>query len=424
MNNSLPSADLKIEHILVDQLIPYAHNARTHSEAQVAQIAGSMTEFGFVNPVLVGEDGVLIAGHGRLMAARLLGMTEVPVLRLTHLSEAQRRALIIADNKITENAGWDEALLREELRALQEDDFDLPLLGFTDEELEEFLSDDESSGNTEEDAVPEVPEQPVSVLGDLWLCGEHKIYCGDSTLIDSYTALLGDELADMVFTDPPYNVNYGQSARDKMRGKSRSIQNDNLGKEFGAFLYDVCTNLMMVCKGVLYICMSSSELDTLHRSFCAAGGRWSTFIIWAKNHFTLGRSDYQRQYEPILYGWKEGHERYWCGARDQSDVWFVNKPQKNDLHPTMKPVELVERTLYNSSKTKDIVLDAFGGSGSTLIACEKANRRARLIELEPKYVDVTIKRWQEFTGGSATLAATGQGFEALEHERLGKVTTV
>ena len=412
--------NLNIEPVAVNALIPYANNARTHSEAQVAQIASSITEFGFVNPILIGEDGGIIAGHGRLMAARFLGMAEVPVIRLTHLTEAQRRALIIADNKITENAGWDEALLREELRALQEDDFDLPLLGFTDEELEEFLFDDESAGNTDEDAVPELPQKPVSILGDLWLCGDHKIYCGDSTLIDSYTALLGDELADMVFTDPPYNVNYGQSARDKMRGKSRSIQNDNLGKDFERFLYDVCTNLMMVCKGVLYICMSCSELDTLHRSFCAAGGRWSTFIIWAKNHFTLGRSDYQRQYEPILYGWKEGHERYWCGARDQSDVWFVNKPQKNDLHPTMKPVELVERTLYNSSKTKDIVLDAFGGSGSTLIACEKTGRRARLIELEPKYVDVTVKRWQEFTGGSATLAATGQAFEVLEQERLGK----
>ena len=170
----------------------------------------------------------------------------------------------------------------------------------------------------------------------------------------------------------------------------------------------------------MYICMASGELDTLKQAFCAAGGRWSTFIIWAKNHFTLGRSDYQRQYEPILYGWKEGHERYWCGDRGQSDVWFVNKPQKNDLHPTMKPVELVERTLYNSSKTKDIVLDSFGGSGSTLIACEKANRRARLIEVEPKYVDVTVKRWEEFTGGSATLAATGQAFEVLEQERLGK----
>jgi DNA modification methylase len=189
--------------------------------------------------------------------------------------------------------------------------------------------------------------------------------------------------------------------KDKMRGKARPIQNDNLGAEFGSFLYDVCTNLMMVCKGAMYICMSSSELHTLQSSFTSAGGKWSTFIIWAKNTFTLGRADYQRQYEPILYGWKEGHEHFWCGARDQSDVWFVNKPVKNDLHPTMKPVELVERAIHNSSKTKDIVLDAFGGSGSTMIACEKTGRRARLIELDPKYVDVIVKRWQEFTGQKA-----------------------
>ena len=216
MSNNLPSADLKIEHVLVDQLIPYAHNARTHSDGQVAQIAGSMAEFGFVNPILIGEDASIIAGHGRLMAARLLGMAEVPVLRLSHLSESQRRALIIADNKITENAGWDETLLREELMQLQEEDFDLPLLGFTDEELEELLMGDASAGNTEEDSVPELPQNPVSVLGDLWLCGTHKIYCGDATLIDSYTALLGGslsegslsegELADMVFTDPPYTI--------------------------------------------------------------------------------------------------------------------------------------------------------------------------------------------------------------------------
>jgi DNA modification methylase len=185
----------------------------------------------------------------------------------------------------------------------------------------------------------------------------------------------------------------------------------------GAFLYDVCTNLMMVNKGALYICMSSSELHTLYNAFTDAGGKWSTFIIWAKNTFTLGRSDYQRQYEPILYGWKNGNEHFWCGARDQSDVWFVNKPAKNDLHPTMKPVELVERALHNSSKTKDIVLDAFGGSGTTMIACEKTGRRARLIELEPKYADVIVKRWQEFTGKAATLAATGQSFSELEAER-------
>ena len=413
------SKELKIEHVSVDELIPYAKNARTHSETQVAQIAASMTEFGFVNPILLGEDNIIIAGHGRLMAAKLLGMKNVPTIRLNHLNEAQRRALVIADNKIAENAGWDESLLREELSALEDLDFNIDLLGFNAEELDNLFLDDAnaSGGLTDEDAAPEAPENPVSVPGDIWICGDHKVLCGDSTMYDAYEKLMGEELADMVFTDPPYNVNYANSAKDKMRGTNRPIKNDNLGAEFGSFLYDVCTNLMMVCKGAMYICMSSSELHTLQSSFTNAGGKWSTFIIWAKNTFTLGRADYQRQYEPILYGWKDGHEHFWCGARDQSDVWFVNKPVKNDLHPTMKPVELVERAIHNSSKTKDIVLDAFGGSGSTMIACEKTGRRARLIELDPKYVDVIVKRWEDFTGKKATLAKSDQSFEVLAEER-------
>jgi len=223
-------------------------------------------------------------------------------------------------------------------------------------------------------------------------------------------------LADMVFTDPPYNVDYGNTAKDKIRKKaSRTIMNDNLGKGFEQFLYDACVNLLSVCKGAVYVCMSSSELDTLQSAFRKAGGKWSTFVIWAKNTFTLGRSDYQRQYEPILYGWKEGAEHFWCGARDQGDVWFFNKPQKNDLHPTMKPVELVERAVRNSSKTRDIVLDPFGGSGSTLIACEKTGRQARLIELDPRYVDVIVKRWQDFTGKTAT-REDGRNFQDLFSE--------
>jgi DNA modification methylase len=212
----------------------------------------------------------------------------------------------------------------------------------------------------------------------------------------------------MVFTDPPYNVNYANSAKDKQRGKNRPILNDALGEDFGALLYDACVNILTVTKGAVYICMSSSELDRLQKAFRDAGGKWSTFVIWAKNTFTLGRSDYQRQYEPILYGWKDGADHYWCGARDQGDVWFFDKPAKNDLHPTMKPVALVERAIRNSSKSRDIVLDPFGGSGTTLIAAERAGRRARLIELDPKYVDVIVQRWQEATGGRAKHAVTGQ----------------
>jgi DNA modification methylase len=225
--------------------------------------------------------------------------------------------------------------------------------------------------------------------------------------------VLAGQLADMTFCDPPYNVDYANSPKDKLRGKHRPILNDDLGRGFEAFLYDACVNILQVTKGAVYVCMSSSELHTLQRAFTAAGGRWSTFIVWAKNTFTLGRADYQRQYEPILNGWKEGADHYWCGARDQGDVWFFDKPVRNDLHPTMKPVALVERAIRNSSKSRDIVLDPFGGSGSTLIACEKTGRQARLIELDAKYVDLVIHRWQEFTGGIATLDGDGRSFEEI-----------
>jgi DNA modification methylase len=415
------NTDLQIERWSVDRLIPYARNARTHSPEQVAQIAASIAEFGWTNPILVGADGVVIAGHARLLAARKLGMSDVPVIVLDHLSDSQRRALVIADNRLALNAGWDEEMLRVELEALREDEFNLDLLGFGVDEMDALLAEPEAAiaGNTDDDAVPETPETAVTVPGDVWLLGDHRLLCGDATQIDSVEKVLAGGLADMVFTDPPYNVNYGATMKDKLRGKKRKIANDNLGDGFEQFLRDACTNILTVTKGAVYLCMSSSELHTLQKAFREAGGHWSTFVIWAKNTFTMGRSDYQRQYEPILYGWKEGSDHFWCGARDQGDVWFVKKPVSNDLHPTMKPVELVERAIRNSSKSRDTVLDPFGGSGSTLIACEKAGRQARLIELEPKYCDVIVRRYQEFSGKEATLGADGRRFEDLAAERLG-----
>ena len=413
--------DLQVARWPVERLIPYARNARTHSDEQVTQIAASIAEFGFVNPVLAGADGILIAGHARLLAARKLGMTEVPVIVLDHLTEAQRRALVIADNRLALNAGWDEEMLRVELEALREDDFNLELLGFADDEIEALLAepDEPIAGNTDDDAVPEVPETAVTVPGDVWLLGDHRLLCGDATQMEAMEKVLAGGLADLVWTDPPYNVNYGATMKDKLRGKRRAIKNDNLGDGFGQFLRDACVNMLAVTKGAIYICMSSSELHTLQKAFREAGGHWSTFVIWAKNTFTMGRSDYQRQYEPILYGWKEGTDHYWCGARDQGDVWFVKKPVVNDLHPTMKPVELVERAIRNSSKSRDTVLDPFGGSGSSLIACEKTGRQARVIELEPKYCDVMVRRFQEFSGREATLEVDGRTYSVLAAERLG-----
>ena len=403
----------------VEKLIPYARNARTHSDDQVAQIAASIAEFGWTNPILAGADGIVIAGHARLLAARKLGMTEIPVIVLDHLSESQRRALVLADNRLALNAGWDEEMLRVELTALEEDGFNLDLVGFTDDELEDLLADPEgesAAGLTDDDAVPETPDKAATVTGDIWVMGNHRLLCGDATQMEAVEKVLAGGLADMVFTDPPYNVNYGATMKDKLRGKKRKIANDNLGVDFELFLRESCVNLLAVTKGAVYICMSSSELHTLQKAFREAGGHWSTFVIWAKNTFTMGRSDYQRQYEPMLYGWKEGTDHYWCGARDQGDVWFVKKPVVNDLHPTMKPVELVERAIRNSSKSLDTVLDPFGGSGTTLIACQKSGRQARLIELEARYCDVIVRRWQEFTGESAIQEGTGRTFGDVAKE--------
>ncbi len=400
----------KIEPWPTAKLIPYARNARQHSDAQVAQIAASIAEFGFTNPILAGSDGVIVAGHGRLAAAQKLGLITVPVVVLDHLTPTQRRALVLADNRIAENATWDEDLLRVELADLQDAGFDLDITGFDADALAELMAGDEPevSGQTDEDAVPEVSDAPVSRAGDIWHMGPHRLLCGDATLAGSYDALLGDERVAMVFTDPPYNVNSANSAKDKLRGKDRAILNDNLGDGFYDFLLAALTPMLARCDGAIYVAMSSSELDALQAAFRAAGGHWSTFIIWAKHTFTLGRADYQRQYEPILYGWPEGAERHWCGDRDQSDVWQIKKPQKNDLHPTMKPVELVERALRNSSRPGAVVLDPFGGSGTTLIAAEKSGRVARVMELDPKYADVIVRRWEDFTGKKAIRQAADQ----------------
>lgn len=414
------------ENYPVDKLIPYARNSRTHNDEQVAQIVASIKEFGFTNPILIGADDVIIAGHGRLLAAQRMGLKEVPVVRLPHLTETQRRALVIADNKIALNAGWDEEMLALEMKELGEMDFDLDLLGFSLDELKELdaFGEPKTTSDTDYDEVPDVPEEAVTKPGDVWILGEHRLLCGDTTMYDDVKKLMGDDMAMMIFTDPPYNVNYGSSMKDSIRYHAgtlggRKIMNDNLGDGFAQFLTDSLSNLMMFNNGAAYVCMSSSELHTLYSAFIASGGKWSTFIIWAKNTFTLGRADYQRQYEPILYGWGADKKHYWCGDRDQADVWEYNKPVKNDLHPTMKPVELVERAINNSSKVGDIVLDGFGGSGSTLIAAEKTRRKARLMELDPKFCDVIVQRWEEYTGKKAELLSNNAESSANDVELTG-----
>jgi len=391
---------LTVEIWPVDKFIPYARNPRKN-DAVVDQMVAAIKEFGFRIPIMATSDGTIVDGHLRLKAAQRLGMTELPVTLADDMTEAQIKAFRLLANRSVAWAEWDNELLSLELKDLQDFGYDLGLTGFDADELKSIMEDSQQEGLTDEDAVPEAPAEPVTRPGDIYVLGNHRLLCGDSTVLADVEKVLDGALADMVFTDPPYNVNYANTAKDKMRGKNRAILNDDLGEGFEQFLYDACVNILTVCKGAVYVCMSSSELHTLQKAFIAAGGKWSTFVIWAKNTFTLGRADYQRQYEPILYGWKQGADHFWCGARDQGDIWFVKKPQKNELHPTMKPVELVERAISNSSKSRDIVLDSFGGSGTTLIACEKLGRQARLIELDPKYCDVIVKRWEEFTGKAA-----------------------
>ncbi len=397
---------LAIENWPVSKFIPYARNPRKNDEV-VDKMVAAIKEFGFRIPIMATSDGTIVDGHLRLKAAQRLGLTELPVTLADDMTEAQIKAFRLLANRSVAWAEWDNELLSLELKDLQDFGYDLGLTGFDGDELKSLMEDDESEGLTDEDAVPEAPAEPVTKPGDMYILDNHRLLCGDSTVLANVEKVLDGALADMAFTDPPYNVNYANTAKDKMRGKNRAILNDNLGEGFETFLYDACVNILTVCKGAVYICMSSSELHTLQKAFVSAGGKWSTFVIWAKNTFTLGRADYQRQYEPILYGWKQGADHFWCGARDQGDVWFVKKPQKNELHPTMKPVELVERAIRNNSKSRDIVLDSFGGSGTTLIACEKLGRQARLIELDPKYCDVIVKRWEEFTGKTAVRSEEG-----------------
>jgi DNA modification methylase len=413
---TLSFAPERIEQWPLLRLKPYARNAKTHGADQVAKIAASMARYGWTNPVLVAADGEVIAGHGRILAAAELGLTEAPVIVLDHLTDEQRKAYRIGDNKLTELGAWDEALLAGELQELLAEDVDLSMLGFSDAELDRLLAFDgsvEAAAGDEGEDIPEAPVDPVSRPGDLWLLGPHRLLCGDATVITDLDRLMAGAKADLCFTDSPYNVDYAGGVGAEKAGKGRRILNDALGDGFERLLYDACVLIVRYTAGAIYMCMSSSELHTLQKAFVAAGGHWSTFIIWAKDRFTLGRSDYQRQFEPILYGWPEGAKHHWCGARDEGDVWFIDRPSRNDLHPTMKPVGLVARAIRNSSPRGGLVLDPFGGSGTTLIAAERTGRIARLIELDPRYCDVIVRRWQRLSGGAAVLDGDGRTFDEI-----------
>ena len=413
----------RIEHWPVDRLIPYARNARTHTDTQVAQIAASIREFGFNNPVLVDTAAGIIAGHGRLLAARKLALAEVPVIVLDHLSEAQKRAYVLADNRLAELAGWDSEMLRLELEALKKLDFDFNVTGFDEAELARLLAEQAAQqGLTDEDDCPEVQEDVVSAPGDLWLLGDHRLLVGDSTKRDDVMRLMAGEAADAVFTDPPYNVDYEGYTEERLK-----IAGDKMtAAQFQQFLGAVFTNYRSLMKpgASIYVCHSSSWQREFQNALEAAGLAVRCQIIWAKNTFAWGFGRYKFQHEPIFYCHVADQSDAWYGDKSQSTLWHENKPAANRLHPTMKPVELVERALLNSSKAGDLVVDLFGGSGTTMIAAERRNRKARMMELDPKYADVIVRRWQEYTGRTASREADGLPFPSTPGTKEARSTEV
>ncbi len=413
-----PPMAQRIEHWPLEKLIPYARNPRMHSDAQVAQIAASIAEFGFNNPILVDTKAGIIAGHGRLLAARKLQLAEVPVIVLDHLTEAQKRAYILADNQLALNAGWDDTLLAAELAALQQEDFDVSLIGFEDAELARLLAaQDATEGLTDEDSVPELSETPISMAGDLWILGDHRLRVGGATDPDAVAKLMDGARADLVFTDPPYNVDYEGYTEERLK-----IKGDRMSDaDFKKFLERAFRSYRTVVKpgASMYLCHSSSWQREFQNALEAAGFEVRCQIIWAKNTFAWGFGRYKFQHEPMFYCHVAGKKDPWYGDKSQSTLWQEKKPAANRIHPTAKPVELVERALLNSSKSGDVVADLFGGSGSTLIGCERRGRHARLMEIDPKYADCIVSRYQEYTGKQGVLASDGRSFEEIKSERVG-----
>jgi DNA modification methylase len=397
---------MQITYKAIDSLIPYVKNSRTHSDQQVAQIAASIKEFGFTNPVLLDENGGIVAGHGRVMAARKLKLDEVPTITLGWLTDTQRRAYVIADNKLALNAGWDDEMLRLELGELGDLGFDLDLTGFSADEIAALMPEQIEPGLTDEDEAPEIPETPVTVLGDVWILGKHRLMCGDSTSIDSVDKLMDGQKADMVFTDPPYGVDYdGGHATEKRREKLANDDDVNM--------YDLpVKNAFLASKedAPLYLWFADRFALDVVTGLSEAGYQIRCWIIWNKNVAQFGAigAQYKAKHEPCIYAFKKGKAPNWEGPTNEVTVWDVSRDHKNSHHPTQKPTALAERAMGNH-KVK-LVLDLFGGSGSTLIAAEKTKRQAHLMELSPNYCDVIVKRWQDFTGKIATHAETGKPF--------------
>ena len=413
---------MKIHEIDIDQVKPYNDNPRVNTDA-INVVKKSLAEFGFQQPIVVDKDNIIIVGHTRLEAAKELGFEQVPCLIADNLSDEKIKAYRIMDNKSAEYASWNYGLLTKEITDLLEQDYDLEFTGFTDAELEDLgfdlnLESFVETPVTAEDEIPEISEDdPISKMGDIWILGNHRLCCGDSTSIDDVEKLMNKERADMIFTDPPWNVNYG--ATDHPTWKQRTILNDHMQEdEWAEFVMGFCTSLKIASKGgcMTYLVMSAQEWGIVDKTLRDSGFHWSSTIIWAKDALVISRKDYHTQYEPIWYGWNDDESRLSpLLDRKQSDVWEVPRPRISKLHPTTKPVELVERAINNSTQRTNLILDLFLGSGSTLIAAEKTGRKCYGMELDPKYADVIVERWQNYTGKNAMLEKTGDNYNDIKN---------
>lgn len=394
----------KMEMVDINRLVPYVNNARTHSKEQITKLRSSLREFGFINPVIIDSKFNIIAGHGRVMAAKEEKMEQVPCVLVDYLSEAQKKAYIIADNKMALDAGWDEELLRVEIEALEDMGFDLNLTGFDVADLDDLFKDESKVKDDYFDVDEELNKPTLSRQGDIWTLGRHRLLVGDSTKEESYTKLLEGKKVNLVVTDPPYNVNY--------EGDAGKIKNDNMDKNtFYQFLFDAFSNMenLMADDASIYVFHADTEGLNFRRAFEDAGFYLSGTCIWKKQSLVLGRSPYQWQHEPVLYGWKKKGKHKWYTGRKESTIWEFDKPKKNGDHPTMKPIPLIAYPIMNSSTSNSIVLDSFGGSGSTLIACEQTDRICYTMELDEKYADVIVKRYIEQVGKADEVSVQRDG---------------
>lgn len=386
----------QMQLVPLSKLVPYVNNARTHSPEQITKLRSSLREFGFVNPVIIDQDYGIIAGHGRVMAAKEEGIEEVPCVFVDYLTEAQKKAYILADNRFAQDAGWDEELLRIEIESLQGADFDVSLTGFDPDELADLFADDSDSDVKDDDFDLSVALEKAAFVkkGDIWTVGRHRLMCGDATSAEDVAALMDGKRANLVVTDPPYGVSFKSS-------DGLTIENDSMkGDEFYQFLLAAFKNVVANLEkgGAAYVFHADTEGLNFRRAFQDAGFHLAGCCIWVKNSLVLGRSDYQWQHEPVLYGFLQNGKHPWYSDRKQTTIWNYDKPKRNKNHPTSKPLDLLGYPICNSSQENGIVIDTFGGSGSTMMACEQSGRICYMLELDEKYASVILRRYVEDTG--------------------------